>query len=269
MKSKLLKGTLVVLAASVISTLGIFASDTLQGIDGGIAGLGGSDRGVCRAGMVPQKIGTALLCVDMYEASPAAGCPNSAPSNVLESEKNMNTKECYAASVSGQTPWTFISLSQAQRVCAGAGKRLPTSDEWFQMTLGTDATQCVVKENTPKQTGTDACTSASGVYDTIGNVWEWVNETVEGDTFRGRTLPSEGYVTSADASGIAITTDALKSDELYGEDYFWSKTEGVFGMIRGGFYGSGADAGLYTTNATVATNFASQGVGFRCVEDVI
>ncbi len=269
MKSRLFKGTLVVLGATIISTLGIFASDTLNGIDGGLANLSSRDTGVCAQGMIAQKIHDSLICVDAYEGTPAETCPNTTPTNVFESEKNASTKGCYAASVPGKAPWTFITLSQAQRVCAEAGKRLPTSYEWFQIALGTETAQCVVKESVPQETGTKTCLSSSGAYDTVGNVWEWVNETVEGNVFHERSLPAEGYVTSADASGIAITTNTETADVLYGEDYFWSKTEGVFGMIRGGFYGSEADAGLYTVNATVATNFASQGVGFRCVEDII
>jgi formylglycine-generating enzyme required for sulfatase activity len=102
----------------------------------------------------------------------------------------------------------------------------------------------------------------------VGNVWEWVDETVNGATYRERPLPPEGYVTEADAEGVAIATDAQTGSELYGNDYFWSKSEGVFGMIRGGFYGSDLDAGLYTVNASVPTNFATQGVGFRCVMSV-
>jgi formylglycine-generating enzyme required for sulfatase activity len=102
----------------------------------------------------------------------------------------------------------------------------------------------------------------------VGNVWEWVNETVSGKTYRDRPLPDEGYVYEADAGGIAITTQTDSGSELYGKDYFWSKSDGVFGMIRGGFYGSGDDAGLYTINASVPTNFATQGVGFRCVMSV-
>ncbi len=102
----------------------------------------------------------------------------------------------------------------------------------------------------------------------VGNVWEWVDETVTNRSFNERELPMEGYVTEVDASGVAITTDAVKGSELYGDDYFWSKDEGTFGMIRGGFYGSGKDAGLYTTNASVPTSFATQGVGFRCVMSI-
>jgi len=269
MKSTFLKGTLVVLFASIVSTIGIFASDTLRGIDGGVANIGGSGGGTCRAGMVAQKIDDALICVDMYEASPSSQCPNPIPLNALESEKNALTPECYAVSVVQQIPWVFVTLSQAQRMCAEAGKRLPTSDEWYKIALGTDSSQCVINSRSPLKTGTPACVASSGAFDMVGNVWEWVDETVDGNQFKERPLPEEGYVTSADASGVAITTDTNTGDLLYGEDYFWSKSEGIFGMIRGGFYGSADDAGLYTVNATVATNFAAQGVGFRCVEDVI
>jgi formylglycine-generating enzyme required for sulfatase activity len=153
-------------------------------------------------------------------------------------------------------------------MCAEAGKRLPTSDEWYQIALGTDVSACIVQSGTPQQTGTASCVASSGAYDMVGNLWEWVNETVTGSTFQNRTLPMEGYVTSVDSGGVAVTSDQAP-DDLYGADYFWSKNEGVFGMIRGGYYGSGKDAGLYTINASVPTAFASQGVGFRCVEDVL
>jgi formylglycine-generating enzyme required for sulfatase activity len=152
-------------------------------------------------------------------------------------------------------------------MCAGAGKRLPTSDEWYRIALGTETDTCVVDENAVRETGTVECVSSSGIHDMVGNVWEWVDATVVGKNYDDRELPPEGYVTSVDASGVAITT-ATEGDILYGDDYFWSKGEGVFGMIRGGFYGSDDDAGLYAVNASVPTSFASQGVGFRCVEDV-
>lgn len=269
MRGKLLKGGLTVLVASLLSTLGIFASDALQGIDSGLKNLANvHTAGTCPQGMVPMKGRESVLCVDVYEASAAASCPNAHPQNILESEKNANTKECYAASVPAVTPWTFVSLPQAQRMCAGAGKRLPTGEEWYQIALGTDPASCVVSASGPQNSGTDGCLSSVGVHDAIGNVWEWVDETVEGNEWNGRALPETGYVASVDASGIAITADAVPQ-ELYGSDYFWSKQEGVFGMLRGGFFGSENDAGLYTVNASVPTDFASQGVGFRCVEDVL
>lgn len=270
MKGKLFKGTLVGLGALVLSTLGIFASDVMQGIDSGIgnlASLSGSE--MCPKGMEAFKGPNGLLCVDVYEATAGDTCPNQNPKSVLESEKNAGTQSCYAASVPNKDPWTFISLTQAQRMCAASNKRLPTSDEWYALALGTREETCMVKGDAPRKTGSAECVSSAGVHDMVGNVWEWVNETVEGTQYRGRQLPGEGYVHEADASGIAIHTDPDTESELYGKDYFWSKAEGTFGMIRGGFYGGGEDAGLYATNASMPTNFATQGVGFRCVSDVI
>lgn len=266
MKSRILKGSLIGVGALVLSTLGIFASDTLQGIDSRIGNLASlSGDGLCPRGMMLHKGSEVSLCVDLYEASPGETCPNQNPKNVLESEKNVGTIGCYPASEERQNPWTYITLTQAQRVCAEAGKRLPSSDEWYALALGTDEATCQVAGTEPRATGVSSCISSTGTHDMIGNVWEWVNETVTGTEYRGRTLPTEGYVEEVDASGVAITTNKETASELYGKDYFWSKSEGVFGMLRGGFYGSGSDAGLYTMNASVPTNFATQGVGFRCV----
>jgi formylglycine-generating enzyme required for sulfatase activity len=110
--------------------------------------------------------------------------------------------------------------------------------------------------------------SAIGAYDSIGNVWEWVDAQVIDAAYDGRTLPETGYVVSVDMHGVALQTQEV-GDELHGKDYFWSSTSGVFGIIRGGFYGSGDDAGLYAVNASVPTTFAAQGVGFRCVRDIM
>ncbi len=269
MKGRWVKGIATVLGAVVLSTLGIFASDALQGIDSQFASLTGAEKsGICKTGSAPIRIEGATICVDLYEASPSSECPHSELSNMLQSEQNATTQNCYAASVANASPWNFISLPQAQRMCASAGKRLPSSKEWYQIALGTSPDQCIIAGEGTKNTGNESCVSSVGAYDVIGNVWEWVDENVVGNSFDNRLLPIEGYVTSVDANGLAVTSGE-ESDELYGRDYFWSKEEGVFGMIRGGFYGSNKDAGLYTVNASVPTSFASKGVGFRCVEDVL
>ncbi len=269
MKSNWAKGIGTVVGAIILSTLGIFASDSLQGIDSRINNLAGvQNAGVCNEGSVALKMDSGIICVDVYEASPSVNCPHAQLKNIIESEQNANAPDCYAASVKGAIPWNYISLPQAQRMCAGAGKRLPRSTEWYRSVIGTNSETCIIRSSTIEKTGTEACISGIGVHDAIGNVWEWVDENVNGNTFDGRQLPQEGYVTGVDANGIAITS-GTSADQLYGTDYFWSKEEGIFGMIRGGYYGSNQDAGLYTVNASVSTAFATQGVGFRCVKDVL
>ncbi len=263
---KLFKGTLVVFGAIALSTLGLFAADTLQGKGGNLAQLIGSQKkALCDDGAVAMGDGDRIVCLDLYESSPASSCPHATLKNTLESEENVSTPGCAAASVQGVEPWTYISLAQAQRACASAGKRLPTAAEWYRIALGSEGQTCITNAKTIQKTGTATCIASSGAYDAVGNAWEWIDGQVTNGTYDGRTLPNNGYVSSVDANGIAVTsTDA--PDALYGNDYLWSKTDGVYGMIRGGFYGSGDDAGLYTLNAAVPAGFAAQGVGFRCVK---
>lgn len=269
MKRRWLKGTFIGVGAVVLSTLGIFAADTLQGIDTGIGNLASlGETGVCKSDAVPVKVDGTIVCVDKYEASPSGDCLFKTVTNATESERNINTKNCFAVSTQNATPWNYISLPQAQRMCAQTGKRLPSSNEWYAYALGSDPDSCVVDSKTSANTGISSCISSVGAEDVIGNLWEWVDESVVEGNFNGQTLPGEGYVSSVDADGIALTSSE-SPDTLYGEDYFWSKPEGVYGMIRGGFYGSGRDAGLYTVNASVQTSLATLGIGFRCVEDVL
>ncbi len=269
MRSRWVKGGLTIFGAVVLSTLGIFAADSLQGIEGGIGQFAsvGKNAGVCVEGMVPVTVDGRIICADMYEASPSKECPHKILINTIQTEENASSKGCYAASVPEVTPWNYVTLQQAQRMCASAGKRLPTSREWYHVALGTESNLCTINGNTIAHTGHSECISSIGSYDAVGNVWEWVDEEVSGNNFNGRTLPEEGYVSSVDTQGVAVTSSA-EVDGLYGEDYIWTKTDGVFGMIRGGFYGSGEDAGLYAVNTSVQTGYATQGVGFRCVKDV-
>jgi formylglycine-generating enzyme required for sulfatase activity len=259
---------LVIFGALIITALGIDASDTLRGADGTLLSQVIGSKGVCPAGMVEVEAIPGITCVDAFEASTNTECPVSRPENLLQSHKNVETPGCKAVSLPNKVPWSFVSRDQALQLCAREGKRLPTNTEWYSLSLGMSDVEksCNISSRAMSETGkASACVSASGAYDLVGNVWEWVSDDVINGTYNNRQLPDNGYVAQIDNAGIAIMTEQSEQ-ELYGKDYFWSSSEGAFGMVRGGYYDSGTDAGIYTVHADTPANAASIGIGFRCVK---
>jgi formylglycine-generating enzyme required for sulfatase activity len=269
-----LKTGIIVFCAVVLTTLGISASDTLQGMSGSLLSMALESQEVhvgCPTDMAEVTVGSRRLCVDLFEASTASVCPKADPQNAQETERNMSTGGCMPVSKKDAKPWRFINQSQAQRACALAGKRLPSNEEWYRAALGTPSGTAECNLNTPQSqepriSRETNCKSTIGTYDMIGNVWEWVDESVTEGTYRARPIPQTGYVSGVDVDGVVLTS-ATTEDELYGKDYAWTSASGVRGMIRGGFYGSGEDGGLYTLNTSIDLAFMSPGVGFRCVRD--
>lgn len=265
---KWVKTTLVVFGALIVTALGIDAADTLQGNGGTLLSSVIKTTEGCGPGMATLDAVPGVTCVDLYEVSTSKDCPVTLPGNTLQSHKNTETKDCIPVSEAKREPWTFVTRDQAMQLCARAGKRLPSNAEWHALTIGmaeVEAT-CNVSSNKLAMTGSfDVCTAPSGAYDLVGNVWEWVSDDVINGVYNARALPESGYVDQIDNTGIALRTNDIEN-ELYGSDYFWTGGEGAYGMIRGGFYGSGEDAGLYTVHADTKTDAGSQGIGFRCVK---
>lgn len=261
------KRTLIISgAAIVLSTLGIQASDLAQNLDTSLLGLATESTGPCGAGAVVVLNGARALCVDQYEASASEACPHVEPANSAESSANISSTACLPASQAAVAPWRYVSQSEAAQLCARAGKRLPTNEEWFRFSSGlADVDACAIDSSAAQPTG--VCSSPLDVYDSVGNVWEWLDEEVIDGTYRDRSLPASGYVARVDTKGIALETTTLP-DEAYGFDYVAVDPNGVRGVIRGGFYGSQADAGIYSVNATVPLDLRTAGIGFRCVMDV-
>jgi formylglycine-generating enzyme required for sulfatase activity len=101
----------------------------------------------------------------------------------------------------------------------------------------------------------------------IGNVWEWVDGEITDRSYEGRELPQSGYVSEADQGGVVVKTNETPNPDYYA-DYFWSEDQGVYGMLRGGFYGSGDDAGTFTIQGKTPTSFSGAAIGFRCGTDL-
>lgn len=263
----------VVLGAMVLASIVVRGTDvftTPEALVGGVA-VGGQE--LCPEGMTLVTSSERQFCIDRYEVSPGAGCFYTAPENPRESLLNLREAGCVPVSRAGVVPWRYLSQMHAVEACAKAGKRLPTALEWHRASIGTpeDHTSCVLEhsEPAPAPTGSrGSCVSTAGAFDMVGNVWEWVDEEVVDGVWQGKTLPDTGYVHAVDRAGVALSSGATSS-ELYGADRVWAQSEGVMGMMRGGYYKSGTDGGIYALYAASPLSFAGTAVGFRCVRDVM
>jgi hypothetical protein len=215
------------------------------------------------------------LCVDKYEASvwsvfDGTGTQYGAASdNYPGTFPNTGnwTVPLYAVSRAGVLPSRFITYFQALQACALSGKRLLTNAEWQMAAAGTPdpgsggdgTTTCNTNTLGPVNTGsTGDCFSNWGVYDMVGNLWEWVADWIQGP----------------DGNGVAGAWDpntVITSSATYGSD-------GIFGineappsadrfpaaLVRGGTWNGGADAGVFALFASNGPSNSSSSLGFRC-----
>jgi len=263
------KTIIVIVCAVLITALGIDAADTIKGSDGTLLSqvINSKGNGSCPTGMSEIDNGVTLRCADQFEVSPSKECPVGEPQSSIESHKNVESGLCNGESKANANPWRFITRDQAMQLCAREGKRLPTTAEWHTLSLGMRDVEnsCNVNPKKISLTGSFLeCKSPNEVFDLVGNVWEWVHDDIVDGKYNERQLPENGFVAQVDNSGMAVTTKN-EEDELFGKDYFWSPDMGVFGIVRGGYYDSGTDAGIYSIHADTPPNAASIGIGFRCV----
>jgi formylglycine-generating enzyme required for sulfatase activity len=263
------KTIVVIVCAVIVTALGVDAADTLTGQEGTLLSQVIRSKGNgCPPGMVSIENVSTVRCVDQFEVSPSETCPVPQPQNSLESYKNAEASGCHSESKIQKEPWSFVTREQAMQLCARDGKRLPTSAEWYSFSLGmtTLHESCNINSKKLSPTGSfPSCKAPNGSYDLVGNLWEWVSDDVIDGTYNARPLPQNGYVTQTDNAGMAVTTSDTEN-ELFGNDYFWTRNDGAFGIVRGGYYDSGEDAGLYIVHADTLPTAASAGIGFRCVK---
>lgn len=262
----------VVLGAMVLASIVVRGADVFTTPEALVGGVAIGKPEVCPEGMTLVTSSERQFCIDRYEVSPGAHCFYDEPENPRESLLNLREANCVPTSREGAVPWRYISQIQAVEACTKAGKRLPTALEWYRASIGTPEgrTSCVLEhsEPAPARTGSrESCASAAGAFDMVGNVWEWVDEEVVDGVWQGKTIAATGYVHAVDRAGVALSSGATSS-ELYGADRVWAQSEGVMGMLRGGYYKSGMDGGIYALYAASPLSFAGTAVGFRCVRDL-
>jgi Sulfatase-modifying factor enzyme 1 len=251
----------------VAITLGIVAFQVTSGV---------TQPQVCPKNMVPAG----PLCVDKYEAivvdfrpTLLIGNPEGNQFGMFDDDypcadngnncsKNVLGTKIFAASVPGVTPSRYITWFQAQQACANVGKRLLRSGEWQMVAAGTP--------DEPRRTGplcnTDSvivsksgsypeCVSNFGVYDMVGNVWEWVEDWMQ----------ASAGVDGAQSAGPG-----------YGNDLILSINDAISqgggagfpaALIRGGATGDGPGAGVFALIASHAPSDSLPAIGFRCAMD--
>jgi hypothetical protein len=245
----------VIVVASILTTLGIKASDTMTASDA-----------LCPVDMMPVEAVPGVTCVDAFEAVPGSSCPHHVVANPQSTKGNIAIATCIPEGDRNiAEPWRFVTREDARVLCARVGKRLPTAKEWYEISLSVPVETCVFSAEQPHTSGVVSdCVSVSTVHNLPGNVWEWVNDDVIEGMYNGRKLPETGYVAAVDDCGVVSLSSSTPVAD-FGMDYAWTTASGIMGMVRGGFYRSGEDGGLYAVQTNVPPTFASAGIGFRCV----
>lgn len=221
------------------------------------------------------------ICVDKYEASvwsqkpDANGNPKGTQFGIKPGKDNYpcsdNGNDCtknkagkiFAVSAPGEIPSGYITWFQAQQACFNVGKRLLRNDEWQAAAAGTrDENSIGVRLCHASTASLDLmptgshpnCVSNWGVFDMVGNIWEWVGDWMQDN--------------SDDNGADYRSTPLYGNDGIDGIDEAYPEEDGFPAVLSrgGGARNIYSDIGIFALDATNAPSYSSDDIGFRCAK---
>ena len=220
----------------------------------------------CESGWIPFG----NRCVMQYEAKSVSGV---ATSRALE------------------TPWVSINQNQAKVECEKIGAHLITNAEWMAIardieSVSSNWSGTVLNRGNSNSSaamnGTDPLsginkrthTLSNGqvIWDFAGNVWEWVDAQIPTQADMkptGRYWPGEIKDVTDWGNGLAYSEIGPKDNTFtmsngVGGIYYDTSYTSNRAFLRGGYWSSGADAGVFALVLKYSPTYLTAGIGFRC-----